>query len=373
VLGMPNPRKRHAGRNHDVTQRTRWEFIDQSVEVDHSQHETTDMTLASMPPVPDARGYLSQAFRWHRPLMTLAATMAGLIVIGVLGIFADSRVLTGLPIWDKPTKFALSVLIYSVTWAWLIAQLGRARRLAWWAGTLAAVFLGVEMVIIVAAVVRGTTSHFNVSTPLNAELWGVMAGSIGTVWVATLIVCVILFLNPGPDRARNLAVRSGAIIAVIGMGMGFLMTFPSSAQIAHGGGIVGAHTVGLPDGGPGLPILGWSTAGGDLRIPHFVGMHALQLIPLLAISLEVLGRRSHALRNPTVKFRLVGVGAIAYVGLLALLTWQALRGQSVVHPDLLSTVGLAVVIAVLVGGATLALATPAIDGAAPGAMQTGGG
>ncbi len=249
--------------------------------------------------------------------------------------------ITGLPLWDKPLKFAISVGIYAVTFGWLYGQLRRGRRIAWWAGTVAAVFLAVEMVIIVGQALRYTTSHFNTSTPFDAALWSVMGTSIAVVWVATLVIAVVLFANPGPDPARNLAIRAGAVISLIGMALGFLMTIPSAAQIQSGNGIVGAHTVGLADGGPGLPLLGWSTVGGDLRIPHFVGMHALQLLPLLLIALEALSRRFVALRDDAVRARLIGLAAIGYAGLVAVVTWQALRGQSIVHPDGLTMLALA--------------------------------
>ena len=314
----------------------------------------TAMSTSVRPTPSGGESSLAQAFRWHRPLMTLAAAMAGLLLVAVVGLVVDDRVLTGLPIWAKPTKFALSVLIYAVTWSWLIAQLGRVRRTAWWLGTVAAAFLGVEMVIIVGQVLRGTTSHFNQTTPFNSMLWRIMGMSIVLVWLATLAVCVILFRNSGIDRGRTLAVRGGSVLAVVGMALGFLMVMPTSRQIAEGESISGAHTVGLADGGPGLPLLGWSTVGGDLRIPHFVGMHALQLIPLVAIGLEFLARRWPVLGQQVVKVRLVVVAVVGYTALLGVLTWQALRGQSIIHPDALTALALG---AIVVCGAVAVFAT----------------
>ena len=287
--------------------------------------------------------------RAHRPLFLLATAMAALSAVALVGLLIDDRTITGIPLWAKPLKFALSVGIYSLTFSWLIGQLGRWRRLAWWSGTVAAVFLGVEMVVIVWQALRGTTSHFNVSTPFDQTIWSVMAGSIALVWVATLVVAVVLFANPGPDRARTLTIRAAAVISLVGMALGFLMTTPTAAQIEAGASIVGAHTVGFADGGPGLPLLGWSTIGGDLRIPHFVGMHALQLLPLLLILLELASRRFPVLQDSRVRARLMTLAAAGYAAVVALVTWQALRGQSIVAPDaptLLTAAGIALAVGI---------------------------
>jgi hypothetical protein len=303
---------------------------------------------------------VARAFAWHRPLMALAVAMAALAVACTIGLVVDDRTLTGLPIWDKPLKFALSTLIYAVTWAWLISLVrehrpARSARLTSAAGTAAAVLLGVELVIIVLQAARGETSHFNQTTTLNSALYRIMAVSIVTVWLATLAVTVQLFRVRGLDRARTLALRAGAALALVGMAAGFLMTTPTRQQIETDSDIVGAHTVGLPDGGPGLPFLGWSTVGGDLRIPHFVGMHALQAIPLVLIALELLAPRVPALRDVLVRRRLVATAAGAYAALLALLTWQALRGQSIVAPDAATLTAAAAIVLAAATAATLAL------------------
>ncbi|TFC27814.1 hypothetical protein E3O55_11465 [Cryobacterium sp. MDB1-18-2] len=309
---------------------------------------------------------------WHRPLLAATAAMAVLVVVCLVGLLVDLRSLTGAPVWAKPLKFSISVLVYAASLAWLLGILSaRRRRLAWWIGTVSTIALVIEMVIIVGDAALGITSHFNVSTPVSGTLWSVMAFSIVLVWMAALVTALLLFRTDLGDPARALAIRAGTVIAVLGMGLAFLMTGPTAAQLDHFQGIAGAHTVGVPDGGPGLPLLGWSTVAGDLRIPHFVGMHALQVIPLTALLLEVLARRVALVRPPTVRFRLLSVVIALYVGVLAILTGQALAGQSIVRPDaLVTTLTIALVAAVAVA-ATLVLsaasraAIPPTDAAAP--------
>ena len=228
---------------------------------------------------------------WHRPLLVSAAVMLGLAVVVTVLLFVDPREVTGMPLWAKPLKFAVSIAIYCFTLAWLISLLTVAKRVGWIAGTVAAAGVVIEMAVILGYAAVGDTSHFNVSTPLHTALWSVMAAGISVVWVMTLLVGIVLFRSRLGDRARSVAIRSGVILGLVGMALAFLMTGPTAQQLADFQGIAGAHTVGLADGGARIPILGWSTESGDLRIPHFIGMHALQLLPLVVIVLELLARR----------------------------------------------------------------------------------
>jgi hypothetical protein len=146
------------------------------------------------------------------------------------------------------------------------------------------------------------------------------------------------------------------LITFAGMIIAFQMTTnPTPAQRAQfeageRPSAIGAHSVGVEDGGPGLPFVGWSTEGGDLRVPHFVGLHAMQVLPLLGYFLS---RRRMLL--PRQRLTLLFTGALAYVGLLALLTWQAMRGQSIIAPDALTLTAFAGVAAFVLLGALLAL------------------
>lgn len=270
---------------------------------------------------------------WHRPLLLVAIAMGVFAMVSAIGLLVDPRIVMGAPGWVKPLKFSISFGLYTLTLAWLIGMLRSCKRVAWWAGTIAGLFLIIEIMIITGAVVAGGTSHFNFTAPLNAALYQLMGVSIVIAWTAALPVIIVLFRTNLGDAARTVAIRAGFVVGLIGMGLAVLMTLPTPDQIANYQGLVGAHSVGVPDGGPGVPLLGWSTVGGDLRVPHFVGMHALQLIPLAAIILEILAARLPALRNALVRRKVIWIVVVLFVGTLAVLTFQALSGESIVRPS----------------------------------------
>jgi len=286
--------------------------------------------------------------RLHRPLLWASIALAALVPVAVIGALVDDRILLGHPIWMKPLKFAVSLAIYCATLAWMLSLQRRGRRLGWWMGTIIAAGIAVEMVLVMIQVVfRGRQLHFNMSTPTDALIHNIMPTAIYLVWAAMLVVAIqLLFDKPG-DRALRWSIRLALGTTLVGMLLANLMFRATPAQEREAAEVgkqlhFGSHSVGVEDGGPGLPITGWSTEGGDLRIGHFLGVHALQAIPLLALGLVLLARRFRVLRPEGPRTALVVVGAASYGGLMWLVTWQAQRGESIAHPSstTLTAVGL---------------------------------
>jgi len=213
--------------------------------------------------------------------------MMPVLVLSLIGLFIDPRIITGMPAWLKPAKFAISIAIYTLTLAWVFGYLTERPRLRSMTGWITSVVMALEMGIIGIQAARGTTSHFNVATPLNAALFTIMGAAILIAWLALIVVAVALFRRKFTDPVMGWAVRIGVLITVLGAATGGVMTVPTSAQLAEARAadrmaVSGAHTVGAPDGGPGMPGTGWSREHGDLRVPHFIGMHAMQILPLIA-------------------------------------------------------------------------------------------
>lgn len=280
----------------------------------------------------------------NRALSGLVGLMLAILAFALIGLLVDPRVITGAPAWMKPAKFAVSTAIYGATLIWLLRFVPDRPRLVRVISWLAAIGLTIEVVLIALQVVRGTTSHFNFSTPFDAMVFRIMGGVIVGIWLLTLIVAILLFRRKFADPAIVWGVRLGIVAALLGMAVAFFMPLPTTTQreamvAGETSPIIGAHSVGVDDGGPGLPIVGWSTTGGDLRVAHFVGIHGLQAAPFAGWLLASFAPGWLSARG---RGRLAIVAGLAWIGLTILLLWQALRGQSVIAPDTL-TLGIGLV------------------------------
>jgi hypothetical protein len=275
---------------------------------------------------------LSKAWKNSHSLTAVTGVMLTASFFSLLAVAFDSDVITGAPAWMKPTKFAISSALYAGTLAWMFQFISVWPRFVRRLGATTAAVLVLEVGIIDIQAFRGTTSHFNIGTPLDAALWGTMGTAIGILWLASAGISAALFRQQFRNPTFGWALRLGMLLTVLGSGSGGLMVGPTpeqQAQIAEthrAPAVIGAHTVGAPDGGPGVAGVGWSKKHGDLRIPHFLGLHAIQIIPLLYLL-----RRRRLSVSSQIRF-VFGVAA-SYLALFCILVWQALRGQSLTEPD----------------------------------------
>jgi hypothetical protein len=258
--------------------------------------------------------------------------MLAVLAASVAGLRLEPRVILGAPAWLKPVKFAVSTSIYMFTMAWIFSYLPEWPRVRRRVGWMTAIILVAEVAIIDLQAWRGTTSHFNLRTPLDAALFTAMGLGIVVQTLSSVAVAVALWRQPFADRALGWALRLGLTMTILGASTGVLMTRPTAAQLAgaqagHRLTVAGAHTVGAPDGGRGMPGTGWSVQHGDLRVPHFIGLHAVQLLPLVALAA---GRRRTPERR---RIRLVFVAAASYFALFVVLLAQALGGESLAAPS----------------------------------------
>ena len=271
-------------------------------------------------------------------------SMLCLVAVAVVGAlyFLDDRETLGVSVWEKPLKFLISSVIYSLTFSWFYGLTQKGRRIVWWLGSLIGAMLALELAMIIGLAAAGLTSHFNVSSVFHIVIWSAMATFISTLWVLSFAVGGFLWRAPTIEPLVRNGIRWGLGIGLAGMGLAFTMTTPQAEQLTSEGweGIAGAHSVGVADGGPGLPFLGWSTVGGDLRISHFFGLHALQVFPVLAVILLVVVS-SLALRNA-----LIHAAGVTYSLAVVVLYVQALAGESIVAPSVSTGLSFAAALAI---------------------------
>ena len=261
---------------------------------------------------------------WLRaPEPTLAACglLMGLLLLPTaLAHALDPRLLAGVGVWVKPMKFQLSLCVFLLTLALFYPLAGPGFRGSWagrfvvWGPVLAAVF---EVAYISLRAALGQASHFNIATPLAGLGYSLMG--VGAV----VLVAAAGVLGWHVHRAGRAGAWPAGVPSLLGRATawGLLMSgvlgFITGAAISGGGSSLVGSALGA--GAAHVPLFGWSLQQGDLRVAHFLALHAMQVLPLLAWALL------HAL--PGRAALITGAGALLYGALTAATFWQALRGQ----------------------------------------------
>ena len=221
------------------------------------------------------RGVLDEVMSRHRAFAGWALAYGGLGVLTLLLGVLDDRTLNGVSVWSKPSKFNFSLVSYFLTLAWLAPLLGADyfRSLPGRALTaLPIVAAAFEMAYIIFQAAQGEPSHYNVSTPFHAAAYSLMGfGAAVLVGVCAVMGAVILWRH-----------RAGLSPYVLGAGLGLVLSCVLGGGFGAYLGSQSGHWVGgaASDAG-GLPLTGWVRDGGDLRVAHFFGMHAMQALPFL--------------------------------------------------------------------------------------------
>jgi hypothetical protein len=231
------------------------------------------------------RNLLGELRRRHPSWYYWTIAYAVLTVICLAAGLIDERNFQGVSVWDKPFKFALSIAVYFATLGWF-ANLMQPNYFNTLRGKLLTgvpvVCALLEMLYILVQGARGEPSHFNVSSPFYSVMYGLMGAG------AALMVATCLWM--GCSILRN---RGANDIWVLSVGIGLIGTFVLGGGFGFYLGGAEAHWIsGETTDAGGLPLVNWSRSGGDLRVAHFFGIHAMQVIPCVGALLVWLRQRN---------------------------------------------------------------------------------
>jgi hypothetical protein len=223
------------------------------------------------------------------------------IVCLVLMPFEETKIL-GVNRWLKPFKFYSSVGIMVLTMGWLLYYLNNPKKIKTYSW-LIVITMFFENGLIITQAIRNTTSHFNITSSINGIIFNLMGIFILVFTITVILICISFF------KQKQFSIPD-AYIWGIRLGILFFLFFS-----LEGGMMLGLlkHTVGGPDGGPGLPGVNWSTQYGDLRIAHFIGIHSLQVLPLFGYYIS-------KTKTQTILF------SVAYFLVASVLFLQAMKG-----------------------------------------------
>ena len=246
-----------------------------------------------------------QSLSWaSKFLVSYGLIMLLALVFCYVWSLSDHRLIREVGVWVKPMKFMLSTALFALTTVWVLkvahSDLDQMPVYPWIVALLVLTSL-FEVVYISHQASQGSASHYNVSDPFHAFMFGVMAvAAVGLTFSQAWLAWEIWNEQKGSDlRVETLGV-------IIGLTMTFVLSTIS-------GFMLGGNQ---PPSGQGIPIVGWHLYK-DIRPAHFLGVHAQQLIPLWGlIAAKFMGTFSTAG---------LLIGAFLYVMLWGISTWLSLQ------------------------------------------------
>ncbi len=247
-------------------------------------------------------------------LDSFAWVLLAAMIPAAMALLIDDRTLRDVNVWVKPLKFMASGALIALTTSWLARHLparvraGRSYTALVWTLIGTTTF---EVGYITLQAALGQGSHYNVADTFHVVMFSLM-GVAAVLLTATQPWLAWLIWRHGSIAGLPRAYVHAVLL-------GLVLTF---ALGASAGAMLGNLQ---PAGGPGLPVLGWSRVGGDLRVAHFLGIHAEQILPLAGLLLSfwagrIPGRPVYALGG-------VWLLALALVAVWLLTVTQALQGR----------------------------------------------
>jgi hypothetical protein len=168
-----------------------------------------------------------------------------------------------------------------------------------------------EIVYITVQAARGLASHYNVGDPFHAAMYTLMGLAAVTLTAVSPAIALLLWR----DRPSHWSTAFWLSV-VLGLVLTFVLGAGAGAVLSAGDG----HWIGgVRSDANGVPVFGWSRTGGDLRAAHFLGMHALHVLPVIGLIAGRLLRSWQAISG-------VVAAALAYSAGTGLVFWLALRG-----------------------------------------------
>lgn len=232
------------------------------------------------------------------------------LLLSAIGHLCDHSI-DSLSTWLKPAKFAVSIFLYAASFNIFQRYITSHKRLIKFAISASVAGGFIELASALAQAALAWSAHSNACVEGALLITGRLA--IMPLAFLDLIFFAALMKEKNLPPVMGSAIKWGMLLTAIGFIPGFILLAPEHVQVAL------SHNA--------------FCSSGNLRIAHFIGIHALQIIPLVALYVE----RFDSHLSIGEQLNILRISGFSYFGLIQILTWQALRNEMILAPSREST------------------------------------